>query len=193
MPSSEVLLALGTLALALFTAALVVVSVLQWRTFNATRADSIATERAYVGLSHTSPPGLALSAGVTPTAAVNIEVKNNGRTPANVTSISLGLRIEPAQAQLPRIPPYDPAKQITAFLTTGDTFFIDPSPWTIPPGDFAQVQAGTEKLYLLGYVDYKDQFGKRHRHGYARVYDAGNPGNNLVFVTQADYNYDRPL
>jgi hypothetical protein len=136
---------------------------------------------------------LALSAGVTPTAAVNIEVKNNGRTPANVTSISLGLRIEPAQAQLPRIPPYDPAKQITAFLTTGDTFFIDPSPWTIPPGDFAQVQAGTEKLYLLGYVDYKDQFGKRHRHGYARVYDAGNPGNNLVFVTQADYNYDRPL
>ena len=46
-----------------------------------------------------------------------------------------------------------------------------------------------------GYVDYIDQFGQRHRGGYARVYDPRldtEPSrNNLLFITQKGYNYDR--
>jgi hypothetical protein len=41
-------------------------------------------------------------------------------------------------------------------------------------------------------VDYIDAFGERHRGGYARIYDP-QPGvpNNLGFVAQDGYNYDR--
>jgi hypothetical protein len=73
--------------------------------------------------------------------------------------------------------------------------------------------ASSPKLPIR-YVDYIDQFGKRHRSGYGRLYyhwaeikgpqpnDPGVPSrqaveqrymtrNNLVFMTQAGYNYDR--
>jgi hypothetical protein len=50
-------------------------------------------------------------------------------------------------------------------------------------------------LYVVGYIDV---FGGHHRGGYARVYDpaleTGPVGkrNNLAFVTDRAYNYDRP-
>jgi hypothetical protein len=93
---------------------------------------------------------------------------------------------------LPATPPYAAPEQITAFLTAHDKFFITLSlPITV--GDFAQIHTGIATLYLLGYIEYQDRFKQRHRHGYARRYDAGSPENNLVFVTQTDYNYDKPL
>jgi hypothetical protein len=83
-------------------------------------------------------------------------------------------------------------KPITAFLTARDAFFIHPS-FPIEVSDCEKILGRTAQLYLLGYVDYQDQFGRKHRHGYARVYDVGNHHNNLVFVPQAGYNYDRVL
>jgi len=185
-PSSDALLALSTLALALFTLALVVVSVLQRRTLDATLESNRIIERAYVGLSHT-PPGLQPLVGPPPTAQVEIRVKNHGSTPAKVTGMSLTLFINPAP--LPTIPPYAPGRPAGAFLTTGDEFFV---PLPITTGQFAQIQAGTP-AYVLCYVDYQDQFGQGHRHRYARRYDAQRAGGNLVFVTEAGYNDDLPL
>jgi len=70
------------------------------------------------------------------------------------------------------------------------------------------------RLFIIGYVDFVDAFGVRHRSGYARMYNAwieskgiqpDDPTmlsavelkqrhkrrNNLVFMSQAGYNYDR--
>ena len=55
--------------------------------------------------------------------------------------------------------------------------------------------AFTHTLYLIGYVDYIDQFGQRHRGGYARMYKPLTVllqnQNNLFYVIQEGYNYDR--
>lgn len=45
----------------------------------------------------------------------------------------------------------------------------------------------------IGYVDYLDKFGTSHRHGYARNFYRTASVNNLRFVTQVGYNYDRRL
>jgi hypothetical protein len=59
----------------------------------------------------------------------------------------------------------------------------------------AAVAKGALTLYFVGYVDYID--ATRHRGGYARVYDLRRDAepiehrNNLVFVNDSAYNYDR--
>lgn len=56
--------------------------------------------------------------------------------------------------------------------------------------ELAEIQVGTRNLYLIGYVDV---FGNSYRGGYARLYDPSiDEGNNLTFVTEPGYNYDRP-
>jgi hypothetical protein len=55
-----------------------------------------------------------------------------------------------------------------------------------------------DDLWLYGFVDYSDEFGKHHRGGYARIYRADiedrdipeRDRNNLAFVTKAGWNYD---
>ncbi len=187
-PSSESLLVLFTALLAAFTGVLVRVGYLQWRTLNETLRSNEIIERAYIGLSH-EPPGLAVLPTAPPSARVAIRVKNHGRTPARVTDISLTLLI--SSAPLPPVPPYGPARQINAFLTAGDEFFV---PLPITASQLAQIHAGAA-AYVLGYVDYRDQFGRGQRHqcAYARRYDDHSPGNNLVFVTEAGYNYEKTL
>ena len=71
---------------------------------------------------------------------------------------------------------------------------------------------GGMAIYVIGYVDYIDRFGIRHRCGYGRRYepaidDKTSPAyytetgefrledyekrSNLPFILQAGYNYDR--
>ena len=58
-----------------------------------------------------------------------------------------------------------------------------------------------DELWLYGFVDYTDEFGQSHRGGYARVYipEKDDPSipvekrNNLSFVSEPGWNYDRPL
>ncbi len=186
-PSPDAWVALFTALLALFTLALVCVSVLQWRTLDATQKSGVVVERAYVGLSHRSP-GLRPFDPTAPVAEVNIRVKNHGNTPADVRAVSLGVWVG---ASLPDVPPYAPSTAITAFVTAHDAFVLHRSlPFSV--AEYNQIVAGAARLYLLGYVDYIDRFGQRHRHGYARVWDRSNVTNNLVFVTEVGYNYDRP-
>jgi len=90
---------------------------------------------------------------------------------------------------LPAKPPYAPGGPVAAFLVAGDEFFQN---LTITASEFAQIQAGA-LAYVLGYVDYRDQFGQRHRSGYARRFDARSPENNLVFATEAGYNDEKSV
>ena len=60
-------------------------------------------------------------------------------------------------------------------------------------------QINARRIRLIGYVDYIDKFGVRHRGGYAREFDhvrhvlsKPEKRNNLVFLNKRGYNYDRP-
>ena len=55
------------------------------------------------------------------------------------------------------------------------------------------INRGNKIFYLYGCIDYTDQFGTKHRSGYARRFErtAHEGEDNLVFVTDPGYNYDR--
>jgi hypothetical protein len=127
------------------------------------------------------------------TFAVEMGVKNWGRTPAVVTDILLKAAVLPTGGHLPVVPDYsinrEPQDIANAFLVAGEEIFLHQ---IFDPVDWETIRSGTSVLYLFGYVDYMDQFNQRHRGGYARLYDPDrtDPSNNLVFVTQTGYNYD---
>ena len=85
-----------------------------------------------------------------------------------------------------------------AFLVPNDRFSALEPLGTIPAATHEAVRAGNLKIFVYGFVDYMDVFRGRYRGGYARVFDPGrdvgdiNARNNLVFVTQPQYSYDRP-
>jgi hypothetical protein len=93
---------------------------------------------------------------------------------------------------LPERPTYEGTQgypSARAFLVANDRIFTHA---TFPLPEFQQVLLGQLTLYLFGYVDYVDAFGQRHRGGYARLFVADQKENNLVFITNASYNYDVP-
>jgi len=159
-------------------------------------------ERAYITMSHL-PPGLFLKYQLRP-FEIQLKIENYGNTPATVTDIVLG-HIVLVEKTLPIDPPYPSASDISfrAFLVKGANF-IHNYEVRVSDADFPHVIDDNKTLYIFGYVDYIDKFEKRHRSGYARAYmrsidttiywaeDAINSRNNLVFVTQDGYNYDRP-
>lgn len=191
------------------------------------RDHTIVIERAYVTMSH-HRPGLIIddwaaesASGMTQgdgvprqNISVNVRVQNSGNTPATVTYRLLQLLF--TDQPLTDVPAYDPAQGevVRVHLVKGDDLNVFAN-WNIEETAFTSVRSGLN-LYLLGYVDYIDKFGRRHRAGYARVYnpsidtsrqfvlnrsgdrvrneldaDAHTKRNNLPFVTQPGYNYDR--
>ena len=60
----------------------------------------------------------------------------------------------------------------------------------VPDDVIHAIQAGAIGAWLVGYVEYQDRFGHRHRGGYARRHDPAQPQNNLVFELHENYNYD---
>jgi hypothetical protein len=175
-------------------------------------------ERSYVTLSHI-PPGIEVSDWVSDggghpirvrKTTIHIKVANLGNTPAMITRTLVHSRI--TNEPLPPSPPYDEphANTIRLSLVKGDDFKMH-GLGDIPEEMVTRVkQDPAWKLYVLGYVDYMDKFKRRHRVGYARVYNpikdtkeaftdergrfdekAFDERNNLPFVTQPGYNYDR--
>jgi hypothetical protein len=186
-----------------FTLVLAVSTIFLWRsTRDAARAANTAAqhtrtvERAYVTLSH-APPGLRTE-NVEGQLSVQISVKNFGTTPAKVTDILMKPIVLPNNQSLPKRPDYarvwGPILP-QAFLVAQEEFFYDVA-FNISLEQMAAVNnAFTHTLYLIGYVDYIDQFGQRHRGGYARMYKPLTGllqhQGNLVYVVQEGYNYDR--
>lgn len=148
-------------------------------------------ERAYVKMSHRTP-GVMFSSGFTK-VEVEIEVRNHGRTPARVTDALLSSMIVPKGRRVPDRPIYKetPDRDIpSAFLVVND-FFIFSGYTTITSEQSAEVRAGNAQLCIVAYVDYIDQFGERHRGGYGRMYYPQPGENNLMFINERGYNYDR--
>ena len=77
-----------------------------------------------------------------------------------------------------------------SYLVTNDEIYYTIT-GNIDPPTLAAVRSGAMTIWLFGYVDYIDAFSDHHRGGYGRRYDLTRPNDNLVFVTQHGYNYDR--
>jgi len=181
--------------IALFTLFTLGVLAGQWR--GIWRADHHfrVSERAYVKMSH-KPPGIAWDTPESGKFLVDVRVKNFGRTPAEVTDVFLRQQVV-TSATASDVPIYEnPGERIPTigFLVTKDDFVYS-EPMEITLLQRAQVEAAALHLLLIyGYVDYIDKFGRRHRGGYARMYDANARGNqnNLQIFPHRGYNYDRP-
>lgn len=193
---------------------------MQARILRDTHTTNKIIERAYVSLSH-YPPGLQIP-GLVYTdeknvACRNIEVtigiKNFGNTPANVTYVLVQLFV--STEDLPEMPPYNESglRRIWVSTLKGDDFHVFQNfPFSFEGIEDIQKSGGSKtKVYVLGYADYIDKFSERHRAGFARWYNpvaddhrlyedetgkvneqTWNERNNLLFVTQPHYNYDRP-
>ena len=209
--SNDASLALFTERVVWATVALSVIGFFQlivfgWQGFQlyCTVNSFLGSERAFVKMSHPAP-GIAREPS-TGRFRFKIGIKNFGRTPATISDVLLNRLVLPKGSALPGKPPYErqdgPIPK--AFLVAGEEMFYERN-YQITPAEMIAVKDHHYDLYLIGYVDYIDQFGKRHRSGYARVYqptidDRGSYGtdaefdarNNLVFVTHGGYNYDRP-
>ncbi len=172
---------------------------LYWVGLNAERSTK-TIERAYVKMSHTEPgiTWFGMEGGFT----LEMKVENFGNTPADVTDVLLRPIILKDGELLPNIPNYERQRTINSFhtfLVKGDYFFYsNPELLSVGSSDERnKIISGEKILYVFGYVDYIDKFGTRHRSGYARRYIKGanvvnGRGNNLGFVSQRKYNYDRP-
>jgi hypothetical protein len=90
-----------------------------------------------------------------------------------------------------------------AILVTDDEFFLSRI-YRITEDEMSKVKNLLSDLYMIGYVDYTDQFGQRHRGGYARQYwpmldirkqhetdEQFAQRNNLTVVAKKGYDYDR--
>lgn len=132
---------------------------------------SRAIERAYVALSH-HPPGMIVPRSPTSLGddrgryfGVRVRVMNHGNTPARITAVSAAI----FYGELPATPSYDEPDKIGAFLMKGESYTVDRTTW-IPDDRMNDIKVGALAVWVVGYVDYLDQFGQGHRGGYARVY-----------------------
>lgn len=156
----------------------------------------ILSERAYVKMSHVSP-GVRWITGNDELFQIEVEVKNHGRTPADVTDVIIGAKLLGNGEPLPEPFPYPTGERESipnAFLVTDETFFTTRH-FPLRGQNLADAKCGAKKLWIFGHVDYIDTFKVRHRAGYVRVYiphvDDGKQ-NNLFYMTEGRYNYDRP-
>jgi hypothetical protein len=173
-----------------------------WRVNRRQGSDDRIIQRAYVKISH-SPPGVEVS----PSGNfwLQASIKNFGQTPARVTDIVMKPVVVARHEPLPTVPDYtceDPGPPLRAFLVKDDEFFL-PRHYSIPKDQMKRVTEHSADLYVIGFVDYRDQFGDRHRGGYARRYYPAidemkyeneaerAKRNNLLVLAQERYNYDR--
>ena len=95
---------------------------LTWITFRISK-HTVASERAYVKMSH-KPPGVIIDDLPLNPLEVTVEVKNLGKTPADVSEVYLTYSILPQEETLPAVPEYRQKgqPQNRAFLATNDEF-----------------------------------------------------------------------
>ncbi len=178
--NSEFALVVATAFVALFTLLLAVYTALLYRSTAALAkgadksakdigAMTIATERAYVKLSHMAP-GLRIKEGQK-SCEVQVEIRNHGRTPATVTDVRVWGKLLEHGEPLPMPFQYPPPIQSpSAFLVAGEAFF---KTQVLPlHGDNSEsVICSAKRLWVYGHVDYIDAFGRHYRGGYARLHE----------------------
>ena len=187
--------AAATIAIAFFSFTL-------WWVNRRQGSDARVIQRAYVKISHSSP---GVEFGHNGHFWHQASVKNFGQTPARVTNVVMKAVVVAHNEPLPTNPDYtseDPGPPFRAFLVRDDEFFI-PRYYPITPQKMEQVIGQSADLYMIGFVDYIDQFHKRYRAGYARQYYPAidkvkyeteaerAKRNNLLVIGLERYNYDR--
>ena len=154
------------------------------------RESLIVTQRAYIKVS--PPPNAVVFSDPPGRVIINMKVTNIGQGPATINDVILNRTVARNNERLPTNPTYtpNPEEPPEILLYKRDHFFYWMS-FSIEPEDVNEIRSGTKDLCLYGYVDYIDQFGQRHRAGYARRYDPRSTKNNFVLVIEQGYNYDR--
>ncbi len=167
--------------------------------------NAVVSERAYVKMSH-PPPGVEMfdELGI---YWVQVEIINFGRTPARVTDVWLQSFTLGKDEILPALPQYDrdDTHPTQGFLVSNEKLFHSKS-FRIDAETVREIVEESRILWVVGYADYQDIFGARHRAGYARYYvpemdvkdakryptdDAYAKRNNLLVMPSGAYNYDR--
>ena len=149
-------------------------------------------ERAWVKMSHTEDALIIWDNPTVRMCEITVMVENCGRTPASVTDVRLNICALEYGTTLPTTIDYGkPYPHGAPFLVPGDSFRWHKRTFSLGHLDAPNPVKGEIRLCLFGYVDYIDAFGKSHRAGYAREY-LPIQGNNLVFISEPGYNYDRP-
>ena len=158
------------------------------------------SERAYIKISHdqhgmirtTSDADVLYSKKRT--YQVQFDVRNIGKTPAELTRLDFSQFIHPSDEPLPVVPPYNDPDTIVFVIraTMYGTDAIFPSQsFIMSEEESSAIWNRTKNFYILGVAEYIDHFGIRHRAGYARRYDPHSTENNLLMVTWPGYNYDK--
>ena len=166
------------------------------------------TERAYVKLSHMPPGIIWVRQGGYCHAVLSFRVKNFGHTPAHVTDAHFEPIFLAQDEKLPDAPEYTllEGRSVTAAFLVADDEMVHRADIGILHAQHTAVMDETSRLVIIGYVDYLDKFGIRHRGSYAREYEPGMDQppaninaapdfakrNNLVIVSERLYNDDRP-
>jgi len=193
----ELITALATIFIGWFTYALVRATKELTRIADQAEASSRTVERAYVTMVDI-PPGVHVSVN---RFTITVKIQNFGRTPAEISDAPINSFVIDAGDRLPAQPPYGQptvdSEAVHAFLVSDHHFTtttIGSDDDQTMTGQVAEaIHKGTKILHFVGYVDYIDKFGVRHRTGYGRRYNHAAPVGqlNLIFITQHGYNYDR--
>jgi hypothetical protein len=161
--------AMATVVGTLATIAIACFSYTLWTVNKQQMSDARVIQRAYVTISHSSP---GVEVGKNGNFWHEAVVRNFGQTPARITDVVMKSVVVAHGQSLPIIPDYtceDPGPSLQAFLVRDDKFFV-PRFFSVTPSEMEQVRAQSADLYVMGFVDYVDQFGERHRAGYARIF-----------------------
>ena len=150
------------------------------------------SERAYVSMSHT-PSGLTQLPPPDSVYMVEMQIRNEGRTPATITDVVLDVSVLGETESLPAILnyPVNSPEAVPEIFLYADGFFYSERRFPISVDVMNDIQTCKKTLILFGYVDYIDKFGRRHRSGYARRYTPTDRKNNLLIAVKKGYNYDR--
>lgn len=200
-----------TSALVAFTFLLVVVGALQWNVYRATLRTNQTIERAYVAVRHWNNDEArteqikdvgfhprANLADAAPAGCVRYKVElriaNTGRSPAHIEGGAMRVvaDLDTAAMRPPDLTAASWREKIPGnYLHAGDRYRR--KVYYVLGGDDAAL-VNTGRMWLVGYVDYIDVFGERHRAGYCRHIKPGladNRNNLDVDSTSVSFNYDR--
>lgn len=166
--------------IAWLTAAIVGLTLVQLWIYWGEIGDTRIIERAYLKITPREP-GFRLDERNM--VKVRLRLLNDGRTPGTIIGGSMNLSVG-VLASKPTYVKAAPDPFASAFLTpTGHVFvsyWFHISDTPLP-----------ENTWLVGYVDYSDRFGAKHRAGFARKFKPGQTPNNLGFdKALAGWNYD---
>lgn len=145
--------------------------------------------RAYMELEPQSPGVVFSPDGGT--IRVRIRATNCGATRAILTNEVTTPLLLDGGAQLPTDPPYGEPTSDIKEMPIYPSKSVDSVRTFAIAGAQQSTIAGTKTLYVIGYLDYIDVFGIRHRCGFATAHDPNGKGSSLFPYVLAGYNYDR--